>query len=164
MKIKVKTKRIIAQMLAGLFVTGAVLTAGISINRQSKIDSTLNDINAKLTESYNDVTSSQKFKQEYLENCQNCVDDYTNNDITLEQCNAKLSYLQSQQYVDDFITSHSEDYPEVISLRSNKQSLERNHSEISTFSAFSTTGNSIGAVLSVLRTDSLKNKEDEYQY
>jgi len=162
MKIKVKTKRIIAQMLTGLFITGAVTTAGVSLNRQSKIDNTLNEINAKLVESYDDITSSQKFKQEYLENCQNCIDAYTNNDITLEQCNAELSYFQSEQYVDDFITSHSKDYPEVVSLRSSKQSLEKKHSDISTFSAFSTTGNSIGMVVSVLSKDHLKSKEEEY--
>lgn len=161
---KIRTKRIIAQMLSAMFISSAITASTMSVIQQRNLQDDINKLDIKLSESYTNVVSSQDFTQQYLTDCQKHLDDYSNGVITFEQCNDKLSYFQSPQYIDDYITSHASDYQDIINANSNQQTLKQNYDNLLKHSAIGTTGLAVGSLVSVLCCGSLKSKEEDFQY
>lgn len=161
---KTRTKRLIAQMLSAMFISSAITASTLSVIQQQNLKDDINKLDIKLNESYNNVVSSQDFTQQYLTDCQKCIDDYTNGIITFEQCNDKLSYFQSQQYIDDYINSNNNTYQDVIDTNSTRQTLNKKYDNLLLHSAIGISGLAVGSLVSVLSCETLKSKEKDYDY
>lgn len=161
---KIRTKRLIAQMLSAMFISSAITATTLSVIQQQNMKDDINKLDIKLSESYNNVVSSQDFTQQYLSDCQKCVDDYTNGITNFEQCSSKLAYIQSQQYVDDYINYNSSDYQDIIDDNSTQQTLKQQYDNLLLHSAVGITGLAGGSLVSLLSCESLKSKEKDYEY
>ena len=161
---KIRTKRLIAQMLSAMFISSAITASTLSVIQQQNLKDDINKLDIKLSESYNNVVSSQDFTQQYLTDCQKCIDDYTNGIITFEQCNDKLSYFQSQQYIDDYINSNANTYQDVIDTNSTQQTIKQKYDNLLLHSAIGISGLAVGSLVSVLSCETLKSKEKDYDY
>jgi len=105
---KTKTKRIIAQMVAGVFASMTVASFGMALHDTFFIGNEKNDIDKKLSVVCTNIKQSSEFKNEYINLYDTYSQNYLQGNITIDEYIDNLRYLESDKFVEDFIESHSE--------------------------------------------------------
>ena len=105
---KIKTKRIIAQMVAGVFASMMIGSFGMALHDTFTFVNKKSAIDEKLSIVCTNIKKSSEFESEYINYYNKYSQDYIQNVTTLDEHIANLKYLESDEFIEDFISSHSE--------------------------------------------------------
>jgi len=105
---KIKTKRIIAQMVAGVFASMMIGSFGMALHDTFTFVNKKSAIDEKLSIVCTNIKKSSEFESEYINSYNKYSQDYIQNVTTLDEHIENLRYLESDEFIEDFISSHSE--------------------------------------------------------
>lgn len=159
---KIKTERIIAQMVAGVFIAGAIAGFRTSICSNMYLSQEHNAVDEQLATTYTDIKASKDFQQEYFNLYRIYSQAYEQNETTPDEYLKQIEYLQSNKFVEDFINvnpNHA-DADTFVDLQTQKTELNEKDAKRD-YPALIGVGSSAMAVFLASHSSKLKNEIDE---